>query len=85
MAYAETSKSPAPPVSASGAKGSELPKGAVCTSITVTPSENGGFTVEHRYRAPATKGRDYPGYVEPKEYTFESKASMLAHVKTAFK
>lgn len=72
-------------VSASGKKGSALPKGAVCTSVTITPSENGGFTVEHRYRAPKTSGKSYPDYIEPRDFTFESEASMLAHVKTAFK
>jgi hypothetical protein len=85
MAYAETSKQSATPVSVSGKKSTDLPKGAVCTSVSITPSENGGYTVEHRYRAPAGKGKgDFPGYIEPKEYTFESKESMLKHVGTAF-
>jgi hypothetical protein len=84
MAYAETSKSPAAPVSVSGAKSSDLPKGATCSSVRITPSENGGFTVEHSYRAPKSSGKDYPQYIEPRDYTFESMDSMLAHLKTAF-
>ena len=83
MAYAETSKQSAPAVSASGAKTEKLPKGAYCTGVEITPSENGGFTVTHRYSAPKTKGEPY-SYIEPRDYTFESKDSMLAHVGTAF-
>lgn len=84
MAYAETSRQSAPLVSASGAKSSDLPKGAVCTSVNIVPSENGGFTVTHRYEAPPGKGKDYPSYIPSKDYTFESKDSMLKHVGTAF-
>jgi hypothetical protein len=60
-----------------------LPKGTVCSGLEIVPSENGGFTVTHRYSAPATKGEPYP-YVPSRDYTFESVPSMLDHVRSVF-
>jgi hypothetical protein len=75
-------------VSASGKK--TLPEGAILTRLSINPSENGGFTVEHHYRAPERKSSsgkaEYCGssYIEPRDYTFETKESMLQHVSGVF-
>lgn len=55
----------------------------VLTAIEIQPSENGGFSVTERFKLEPPKGsRDhYPGYVEPKVYTFETYETMAAHVK----
>jgi hypothetical protein len=54
----------------------------VLTEANIRPSENGGFTVEQRYRQDS-KGGDGPSpYIEPKTFTFESFDSMVAHLAT---
>lgn len=81
---------PGTPVGAVSASGKRsLPEGATLASLTINPSENGGFTVEHRYNAPEkrdSRGKAEPcyQYIEPRDYTFESKETMLAHVSAAF-
>lgn len=55
------------------------------TSVSIEPSENGGFSVRQSYRLDPPKGsRDpYPTYVEPKTFTFESFDAMVEHLKSA--
>jgi hypothetical protein len=78
-----------PEVSVSGKR--DLPEDAILTSVSIDPSDNGGFTVKQNYRYPekkTTTGKSEPcsyRYIEPRDFTFESRASMLAHINSVFK
>ena len=66
--------SPMPPKYAQSAV--TIPKRSASSSpvvsrIEIEPSANGGFSVRCVKRAKDSKG-DFPGYIEPEVYTFES-------------
>lgn len=54
----------------------------VLTEASIRPSENGGFTVEQRYRQESNSDGPSP-YIEPKTFTFESFDTMVQHLGTA--
>lgn len=54
----------------------------VLTEVNIKPSENGGFTVDQRYRQDG-KGDGPSPYIEPKTFTFESFDTMVGHLATA--
>lgn len=61
----------------------------VLTRVEIEPSENGGFTLKEHYRLESPKGRSVPVYElsgcrEPKTFTFETFASMAAHLQRLF-
>jgi hypothetical protein len=67
-------------VSASVERGKAKSQGKkVLSSISIEPSQNGGFAVSQRYRL--ERGNDGMGYCEPETYTFESADSLFAHLK----
>jgi len=73
--YAEVSASPPTKESEAGP----------LSSVSIEPSDNGGFLVRCSYKPkPTRKSEMSSGWVEPKTLTFESKEAMLAHIEALF-
>lgn len=69
----------------SSATASKKPSGKqVLTEVNIKPSENGGFTVDQRYRQESGRRNEPSPYVEPKTFTFESFDTMVSHLASEF-